>query len=394
MLASANWCTWRKYPKGYRNSIEIRYWGTELAYIEKRPGKNKTSYRASIVIKSGGKIVHRERKSFDRRRDADRWGTKREKELKQALAAGSEEFQEATDPDEVVAPVPTLGELIDQYATAYAESFGRTVGRDLDLLKRSKLAQLRAGSSKSTDIVAHIAERRAGKRGPGDSWVVAPVVAATATNDLIRLQSVFDSAWASFGVQMPMEELGRARIECRKRKLIGKSKERERVASDEELKHLTDHFSIGVRAEIPMADIVWFAVHSCRRQGEITQLRWADNDAEKLTGVVPRLKDPSGARIDVPFRYTQEAWDIVQRQPHTDSLIFPHNSKSISSSFTQACKVLGIEDLTFHDLRHTAVTRLFLKGYQVHEVPAFSLHRSWASLRRYTNIKPEEVELR
>lgn len=185
-----------------------------------------------------------------------------------------------------------------------------------------------------------------------------------------------------------------ARIECRKRKLIGKAQERDRVATEAELARLCAHFDNSQRAQIPMSEIIWFALYSCRRQDEITQLRWVDNDASKLTGIVPRLKDPSGSKIDVPFRYTQEAWDIVQRQPRNSTQVFPYNSRSISAAFTRACKVLGIQDLTFHDLRHTAVTRLFKLGYQVHEVPAFSLHRSWASLKRYTNIKPEEVELR
>jgi integrase len=168
------------------------------------------------------------------------------------------------------------------------------------------------------------------------------------------------------------------------------------VATDEELVRLCEHFRQSTRADIPMADIVMFAIYSARRQDEITQLRWEDNDPEKLTGIVPRLKDPGGARIDVPFRYTLEAWEIVRRQPKVEGepRIFPYNAKSIGAAFTRACRVLGIEDLRFHDLRHTAVTRLFRRGYQVHEVPAFSLHRSWATLKRYTNITPDQVELR
>jgi len=175
---------------------------------------------------------------------------------------------------------------------------------------------------------------------------------------------------------------------------VGKPAQRERLATEDELIRICKYFNQSARAATPMADIVMFAVYSCRRQDEICQLRWADNDAEKLTGVVPRLKDPSGQRMDVSFRYTPEAWSIVGRQPKNDEQIFPYNSRSVSASFTRACKVLGIVDLRFHDLRHNAVTRLFARGYQVHEVPAFSLHRSWATLKRYTNTKPEDVVLR
>lgn len=34
-----------------------------------------------------------------------------------------------------------------------------------------------------------------------------------------------------------------------------------------------------------------------------------------------------------------------------DSLV-PCNGKSVSAAWTRACKVLGIKDLRFHDLRH------------------------------------------
>ena len=129
-------------------------------------------------------------------------------------------------------------------------------------------------------------------------------------------------------------------------------------------------------------------------QNEITQLRWSDNDADALTGVVRRLKDPSGQRLNVRFKYTQEAWDIANRQPKVDECIFPFNGKSISASFTRTCEFLNIKDLRFHDLRHNAVTALFKAGYSIHEVPHFSLHRSLTSLMRYYNEDPADIELK
>ena len=68
-------------------------------------------------------------------------------------------------------------------------------------------------------------------------------------------------------------------------------------------------------------------------------------------------------------------------------LVLPYDSRSISAAFTRACKVLGIEDLRFHDLRHEGVTRLFEIGETSPQVAAVSGHRSWSSLQRYTHIK-------
>ena len=56
-----------------------------------------------------------------------------------------------------------------------------------------------------------------------------------------------------------------------------------------------------------------------------------------------------------------------------------------------ACKFLGIRDLTFHDLRHEATSRLFEMGYAIHEVAQFTLHDSWDELKRYANLRPKNV---
>lgn len=359
-------------------------------FIEKREGKRRTSYRVQVIIKQDGRIIHREGKSFPNRRHAVSWGAQRDRALKKAVD-DPEVWTELVGTGHSL----TIGELIERYRREYSASYGRTVGKDLELLARSKLARISVGNLKSGDIVAHIKARVEGYT-KGDGERVPGVSPTTASNDLTRLQTVMDAAWASFDIPVPRDEIEKARLECRRRRLVAKAQERSRVAADEELRRLCEHFGQSTRAEIPMSDIVMFAVYSARRQDEITQLRWEDNDPEKLTGVVPRLKDPSGARIDVPFRYTQEAWEIVQRQPRIEGepRIFPYNARSIGTAFTRACQVLGIVDLRFHDLRHTAVTRLFRRGYQVHEVPAFSLHRSWATLKRYTNIRPDQVELR
>jgi site-specific recombinase XerD len=45
----------------------------------------------------------------------------------------------------------------------------------------------------------------------------------------------------------------------------------------------------------------------------------------------------------------------------------------------------------FHDLRHEATSRLFEKGYSIQEVAQFTLHESWATLKRYTHLRPENV---
>ena len=59
----------------------------------------------------------------------------------------------------------------------------------------------------------------------------------------------------------------------------------------------------------------------------------------------------------------------------------------MGSEFRKACKLLGIDDLHFHDLRHEGCTRLAEKGMTIPQIQQVSLHDSWSSLERYVSVK-------
>jgi len=118
---------------------------------------------------------------------------------------------------------------------------------------------------------------------------------------------------------------------------------------------------------------------------------WKDNDPKTRTGLLRDAKHPEHKEGNHRrFRYTQEGWDIIQRQPKTDERIFPCKPRSVCAAFTRTCQLLGIENLHFHDGRHEAISRLFELGYQIEEVALFSLHESRDELKRYTNLRPEK----
>ena len=52
---------------------------------------------------------------------------------------------------------------------------------------------------------------------------------------------------------------------------------------------------------------------------------------------------------------------------------------------------VGIEDLHFHDLRHGATASFFRMGLDIPRVALLTGHKTWAMLRRYTDIKPADV---
>src|SRR4029077_20518020 len=80
-----------------------------------------------------------------------------------------------------------------------------------------------------------------------------------------------------------------------------------------------------------------------------------------------------------------EASAIIDLMPKTDERIFPYSTNAISAAFTKACKVLTIDDLHFHDLRHEGVSRLFEMGWTIPQAASVSGHRSWQSLKGYSH---------
>jgi site-specific recombinase XerD len=55
-------------------------------------------------------------------------------------------------------------------------------------------------------------------------------------------------------------------------------------------------------------------------------------------------------------------------------------------------RILGIEDLHFHDLRREGASRLAEDGATIPEIQSVSLHESWSSLQIYVNMKPRTGE--
>jgi integrase len=70
-----------------------------------------------------------------------------------------------------------------------------------------------------------------------------------------------------------------------------------------------------------------------------------------------------------------------------ETRIFPYSEEAIGANFTRACKLLEIEDLHFHDLRHEGVSRLFELGWTIPRAATVSGHRSWQSLQRYSHLR-------
>lgn len=121
-------------------------------------------------------------------------------------------------------------------------------------------------------------------------------------------------------------------------------------------------------------------LETAMRRGELLSLRWSNIDLENQTAFLPMTKH--GTARTVPL--SRKAVHLLRELPHCiDGRVFPINAPAHHKAFKRACKRAGLVDLHWHDLRHTAITRLSAKLPNLIELAAVSGHRSLTMLKRY-----------
>jgi len=333
-----------------------------------------SSYTAQIRLFRDGVQVYQESQTFARKQAAQAWVRKREAELDQPGAIERANRKGAT-----------IKEMIDRYLLEMEKvrPLGKTKLATLKAISESYLGKVNDQDINSQVLVEY-ALWRMGKEG-------GSVQPQTAGNDLAHLGAVLSIARPAWGYEVEPHAMADARRVLKKLGYNMKSRERDRRPTLGELDKLLTHFR-GIQFRRPtsinMLKMAGFALFSTRRQEEITRIQWADLDEVGQRVLVRDMKNP-GQKIgnDVWCHLPLEAWAILQTMPKTLPEIFPYSAESVSTSWTRACQILGIEDLHFHDLRHEGVSRLFEMDWDIPRVASVSGHRDWNSMRRYTHLR-------
>ena len=329
-----------------------------------------TAYLAQIAIMRKG-VVHREAKTFDREKIARTWIQKREAELAKpgALSAGGGARREGA----------TLADAIERYTSTTTKALGRTKAQVLRTIKEGPIGALRCAEVSSRDLIDY-AEVLGASAKP-----------QTVNNYMSHLAAVFAIARPAWGFDLDQGVMADAQKVMKRLGLTAKSQERDRRPSLIELNNLLAHFldrRIRRPSSIPMNAIIPFALFSTRRLEEITRITWADFDVDGSRVMVRNMKNPGEtAGNNVWCDLPSEAAQVIQSMARTADQIFPFNPDAITAAFTRACKLLAIENLHFHDLRHEGISRFFELGWNIPHVAGVSGYRSWQSLKRYTHIR-------
>ncbi|OED45230.1 hypothetical protein ACH42_05385 [Endozoicomonas sp. (ex Bugula neritina AB1)] len=275
----------------------------------------------------------------------------------------------------------TIGELIDQYIKKTG-TMGRSKTAVLNSLKGSPvLSHIKLNDFKPQHLFNYCRIR------------VTECEPQTIWQDISFLRSVFKQARVLLALDIDDEVFIKAMPTLKEHNLVSKSKQRSRKASTAELDLVLQHLrQPNPKRTIPVADIVEFAFESSMRRSEVCQLKWSNLEADRSIIKIMERKDPSNKHTndqDVPL--TPRALEIILAQPKTSVYIFPYKPDSIRAAWSKACKKLGINDLRYHDLRRTGLTRLIEAGLTEFEVRQISGHKDVRMLQRYVNISPEQV---
>lgn len=314
--------------------------------------------------------------TFDLEKNARKWAKEIEQQLKLS-----------TNGDYIDPPKnANFEDLVSVYEehVGGVKAFGKNKKAVLKSLK-AKVGHVKLRAL-SEAVVRDFVDRRV-KEGAGGVTIAV---------DLAYLRAVL--SWARYvrNLNLDPDITLDVRRSLARRGLKVRSNERTRVASPSELSKLCEHYQKMKRNTIDMIAVIEFALLTSLRQEEICMLRIEDIDLERRVMLVRDRKHPTekmGNHGEVPV--LDDFVEPINKaiNGRETGRLFPYAPRSVSASFTRACKATGIEDLRFHDLRHTAATDLFTRELDIESVSLFTGHKDWKMLRRYTHIKAESVHL-
>jgi integrase len=128
------------------------------------------------------------------------------------------------------------------------------------------------------------------------------------------------------------------------------------------------------------------ALWTGQRQGDLLKLTWADYNGTHI-----HLKqNKTGAEVTIPVSKILKAALAQRKSEVLKSGVDPSalgqrtiltttkgkswTSDGFRTSWAKACKEAGVEGVTFHDLRGTAVTRLSIAGCSIPQIATFTGH--------------------
>ena len=142
--------------------------------------------------------------------------------------------------------------------------------------------------------------------------------------------------------------------------------------------------------------IILCALDTGMRRGEITSQRFEDIDFDNRILHVTHSKTPEGEARAIPLTNRLYAMLLANRQPRGPVFTYQGDAiRIVKTTWASSLRRSGIRHFRFHDLRHTANTRMMLAGVMQEvrrEIVGHSSQHSRDVNDRYTQIGLAELK--
>lgn len=298
-------------------------------------------------------------RSFATRRDAQEWA----RQVEAAMDSGGFRSRSAADKMLLSDALQRYSEQVSPAKRGYVDEVIR-----IKALKRARMAAYSMEKLRP-EVVAAFRDDRLKLVGAG-----------AVIRDLSLLSSVINHARREWGVTIdnpcllvkkPPTPLGRNRV----------------LSTAEESRLLHAIAPIG-RRNAEMLPLVKLALQTGMRRGELLALRWEHVDLQARTAYLASSKN--GLPRLVPL--SSAAVAVLASMPKAPGgQVFTISAQTTAAAFLRAATRASVLGLRFHDLRHTAISRMADKLPNVIELAAVTGHRSIQMLRRYYHPNAEAL---
>lgn len=319
-----------------------------MATIRERAG------RWQVIVKRKG--YPQQSKTFDLRKDAEKWGRQQERQMD----AG--QWVDRTEAEQT-----TLAKLFDRYAREISST---KRGKDAELyrieqFKRSDLAKY-SPAAVTGQLISAWRDARLGEVSSG-----------TVLREMQLLSHLFSVAMREWGIALHSNPVNLVRKPA-------PGKARDKVLTDAQREALL--VACGQCKNPWIKPVVQFALETATRRGEILSLSWAHVDLERCTA---KVDGKTGARVIPLSAYCVAMLRGIPRS--LDGRVFPVTIETLKQAYERAVIRAGITGFNFHDLRHDSLTRLAKRGLSILELRSISGHTTANMLQRYVSIDPGEL---
>ena len=171
----------------------------------------------------------------------------------------------------------------------------------------------------------------------------------------------------------------------------GDERPRERILTREEEARLLDACT-GQRTYL--RPVIICAIDTGMRRGEILKMRWQDVDLRNRMIQVQALntKTLRERKVYMTERLAYELQWLYDQSEKNDTILVFGIEGSIKKAFGTARRLAGLSDVHFHDLRHTAASRLAASNIPIAEIARVLGHTQLATSYRYINANTDSLK--